>query len=73
MEGKKFKSNFSSKSIEVTGHLTCEEKNCIYLIQCKTCDQQYIGECKSFYKRMLQHLCDGRTDKRNAIRENLIH
>ena len=68
--GKKFKSNFSAKSVEVNGHLTCEETNCIYLIQCKKCDQQYIGECKSAYKRWLQHLNDGRSAKNNAIGEH---
>ena len=61
-EGSRFKSNFSDKSVVLTQHLTCEEKNCIYLIQCKKCKQQYIGECKDFYFRMKQHL--GRfTDK----------
>ena len=69
-EGKRFHSNFSSKSVEVTRHHTCEETNCIYLIQCKKCDQQYIGECKSFYIRMKQHLGDGRTEKTNAIGEH---
>ena len=70
-EGKKFKSNFSDKSIEITQHFTCEEKNCIYLIQCKKCKQQYIGECKDFYKRMLQHLSHARCSRQDkAIGEH---
>ena len=62
-EGKKFKSNFTNKSVEVTQHYSCKELNCIYLIQCKKCDQQYIGETKNFYKRMLQHLDDARNKR----------
>ena len=46
------------------------KKKKIYLIQCKKCDQQYIGETKSFYKRMLNHLGDARTGKNNAIGEH---
>ena len=70
-EGKKFTSNFTSKSIEVTQHYSCKELNCIYLIQCKKCNQQYIGETKNFYKRMLQHLDDARNKRlKKAIGEH---
>ena len=62
-EGSRFKSNFSDKSVVLTQHLTCEEKNCIYLIQCKKCKQQYIGECKDFYFRMKQHLSHARCSR----------
>ena len=62
-EGRKFKSNFSNKSVELSQHLTCEETNCIYLIQCKKCKQQYLGECKNFYLRMKQHLSHARCSR----------
>ena len=69
-EGRKFKSNFSSKSVEITRHHTCEALNCIYLIQCKKCNQQYIGETKNFYIRTQKHLSDAKTGKDNAIGEH---
>ena len=70
-EGSRFKSNFSDKSVVLTQHLTCEEKNCIYLIQCKKCKQQYIGECKDFYFRMKQHLSHARCSRQDkAIGEH---
>ena len=66
-EGKKFKSNFTNKSVEVTEHYSWKELNCIYLIQCKKCDQQYTWERKNFYNRILQHLDDARNKKENKM------
>ena len=46
-------------------------KNVIYLIQCKKCKQQYIGECKNFYIRMKQHLSHARCSRQDkAIGEH---
>ena len=30
----------------ITHHITCNSKNLIYMIQCKRCHKQYIGETK---------------------------
>ena len=69
-EGRRFKSNFSSKSVEINRHHTCEAQNCIHLIQCKKCNQQYIGEAKNFYIWTLKHIGDARNCRDNAIGEH---
>ena len=42
-----FSSNFTNKRYPIQEHLTCESSNIIYLISCKKCPKQYLGESKN--------------------------
>ena len=51
------KSSATNVTIELSKNHTCEDKNIIYIIDCKKCKQQYIGEThKTLRERMLEHL-----------------
>jgi hypothetical protein len=43
--------------IIITGKLTCDSKNIVYLIECKRCGEQYIGETsKTLRARLTDHI-----------------
>lgn len=55
-EGATFRSNVTRKSYIFTGHATCQTTNVIYLMQCKQCNMQYVGQTtKTLNLRMQQH------------------
>ena len=69
---KKIKSvqcNFTKKSFQLNDlpkNISCELSNVIYLISCRKCHKQYVGETsRAFRKRMYEHkfsVQKGRTD-----------
>ncbi len=58
----KTRSEFDSKystSFTITGRLDCNSKNIVYLIECKKCEEQYVGETsKTLRARLTDHLSD---------------
>ena len=51
------KSSVTNVTVQLSKHHTCNDRNIVYIINCKKCKQQYIGETdKTVRERMLQHL-----------------
>ena len=69
-------SDFSSKhnltEFTITGKLTCQSDNIVYLIQCKRCDEQYVGETSRPLKtRLGNHVSNIRLYKDTAVAQQL--
>ena len=57
----------NGKALNIKQPVTCKTKNVCYLINCKKCSQQYIGETKlQFHVRMNNHTSDIRTNKKST-------
>lgn len=68
-----FENKTNRKQYPITDKLTCETTNIIYLISCKKCTQQYIGETQNTLReRLTGHLSDIRrhTDKPLSLHFN---
>ena len=51
------RSSVTGRSFRVRGKLTCNSKNIIYLMQCKKCHKQYIGQTRTCLRhRISQHI-----------------
>ena len=60
-------SSSNGKTLSIKQLVTCKTKNVCYLINCKKCSQQYIGETKlQFHVRMNNHASDIRTNKKST-------
>ena len=50
------KATNNDNKVQLKNHHTCEDKNVVYIVQCKKCNDQYIGETKnSLRSRFLDH------------------
>ena len=59
----KFKYKVTSGFCNVRGNLSCNNSNVIYLISCKSCEDQYIGWAIDFKARLRIHKSDIKTKK----------
>ena len=50
-EGDTFTSHSNSNSHQIRGNITCSTSNVIYLISCRVCGIQYVGETRTTLKR----------------------
>ena len=50
-EGDTFTSHSNSTSHQIRGNITCSTSNVIYLISCRVCGIQYVGETRTTFKR----------------------
>ena len=49
--------SITNRSFRVRGNITCNSKNTIYLIQCKKCKKQYVGQTSTCLRhRISQHI-----------------
>ena len=61
----------TGKEFTITGKLDCNSKNIIYLLECKKCDEQYVGETKrTLRSRLYNHLSDIRTYRNTSVAEH---
>ena len=52
----KYTSTVTKQSYKIDGNYTCETNNCIYLVTCGICDEQYVGKTtRSMRKRHMKH------------------
>ena len=59
------KSNVTGFTVEINSNVDCNSENVIYLIFCRRCPEQYIGETKRKFKdRMGEH--------RNYVRNQVL-
>ena len=64
LESDSFKSHTTGAHHKIRGHITCTTSNIIYLISCRICGIQYIGETKnSLKKRFYGHRSTVKTQK----------
>ena len=64
LESDSFKSHSTGAHHKIRGHITCSTYNIIYLISCRICGIQYIGETKnSLKKRFYGHRSTVKTHK----------
>lgn len=62
------KSYFGDLEYSIQGKIDCNSKNIIYIIECKKCKMQYVGETRNSLKiRFQRHLSDIRTYKDTSI------
>ena len=55
-EGKTVKSTSNNMKVDINTSVSCTSRNVVYLIGCKKCTQQYIGETERTVKeRFLEH------------------
>lgn len=67
-EGKYFKSTKNLQKFTIRGRLTCKSANVIYLITCKNCRKQYVGETgRSIKDRINDHLSAIRLKKPTPV------
>lgn len=62
-----FKSSRTGISYKIFQKMTCNSKNVIYLITCKTCGIQYVGETVNFRFRMNNHKSAIRNNNNNSV------
>ena len=54
--------------IKLMSKSSCSSLNCIYVLTCKKCHLQYVGETDNFYKRFSNHISSIKCFKR-SVRE----
>ena len=68
---KEIKATFSEARVTLDKKFTCETDNMIYMLECKKCRDQYIGQSKDSLKdRFLDHIGYAR---RNEAKSTGIH
>ncbi len=61
-------SNTNGNSFDIRGVITCKSTNIIYIIICRQCNRQYVGETsRKLAQRLTDHLSRIRTHKRTAV------
>lgn len=50
-----FRSPVTGRNYKIFGNTSCHTNNCIYLISCKACQKQYVGETGDLRKRINNH------------------
>ena len=60
----KYTFTVTEQSYNIDGNYTCETNNCIYLVTCGICDEQYVGKTmSSMRKRHTKHRSDIKANK----------
>ena len=60
----KYTSTVTKQSYMIDGNYTCKTNNCIYLVTCGICEEQYVGKTtKSMKKRHGEHRSDIKTNR----------
>lgn len=63
-----FQSTTQHTQFNFTGNFSCDSSNIIYLITCRKCLLQYVGETgRTFRERMTDHRSTVKTNKKTAI------
>ena len=69
-----FTCHATKRKYKIRGTLTCNTKNIIYLITCKSCRKQYIGSATGFKERFRIHKSDINTGKvRCGVANHLLN
>ncbi|KAI8477599.1 corticospinal neuron axon guidance through spinal cord [Branchiostoma belcheri] len=67
-KSKDFHSHRTSRRYNIRAHITCRTKNIIYMIQCKKCGMQYVGETgQTLANRLNGHRSSIKTDKDTPV------
>ena len=60
----KFTSPVTGRTYKILGNMSCRTDNCVYLISCKACSKQYVGETGDLRWRMNNHRSTIKTKKK---------
>ena len=67
-EGSTFSSHNTKRKFNLKQNITCKSKNLIYLVTCRKCRKQYVGQTsRTLAERINNHLSCIRTHKHNPI------
>ena len=55
IEGEAYNFKNTNYNFSVKSHMTCDTRNCIYVLQCGGCSKYYIGETNNFRLRINLH------------------
>jgi hypothetical protein len=67
-ETKTFHGNLINKTFTILESINCQTENIIYLIECKICPAQYIGESKnSVNYRLIRHRASHKAKKDEPV------
>ena len=70
--GKTVKSNQNNCVVDINTNVTCQTKNIIYLLSCKKCPEQYIGEShRTLQDRFADHR--GYVNNQNLTKATGLH
>jgi predicted GIY-YIG superfamily endonuclease len=58
-----FESPVTGRSYKILGDTFCHTDNCIYLISCKVCGKQYVGETGDLRRKINNHLSTIKTKR----------
>ena len=59
-----FESQITGRKYHIRSNITCNTKNLVYLISCKKCGLQYVGDTENtLHMRMKRHRSDIKTRK----------
>lgn len=65
---KTYKINNTGQTFNISGNITCETKTIIYLITCRACNKQYIGETgRGLRDRLNNHKSDIKNQRRTPV------
>lgn len=65
---KQFQSSYNKRKFNITHHINCKSINIVYLITCKKCGKQYVGQTgRSLADRINDHLSRIRTRKSTPV------
>jgi hypothetical protein len=59
----KFTSPVTGRTYKILGNMSCHTDNCVYLISCKACSKQYVGEPGDLLRRINNHRSTIKTKK----------
>ena len=67
-QGNEVTSNSTNQTFKIQHHMTCSTPNVIYLIECKQCSMQYIGQTKrSLRSRFNNHRFDIENNRNSTV------
>jgi len=67
-QGTSFTSSITGENHVIHKHLSCQTKNAIYLITCRKCQVQYVGETgRSLETRLIEHCADARHNRDTPV------
>ena len=66
-KGESFYSYATKRQYKVKQNVNCQSKNAIYLITCKKCKKQGVGQRISFKSRMANYISCIKNQKKNVL------
>ena len=59
------------KKLFSKNYFSCDSKDIIYILICKTCDNFYLGETQDFKQRTPKHISDIKSPQNSTLQDML--